>query len=1098
VTAAISPGLLWFDDWARENPWLALPAVFLWEFILLSLSFALDVWTELRSRLVKRAADEAELWVGSFFLRYRRRYLENLIFQHRNFDIKGLSTQSTYTLDLDHVFVELDLSPIAPHQASADMLRKLPEALHKGRHIVWDFLEADAQNPAKLVVLGAPGSGKTTLLKHVALTFAAGRSPTPQLRARHNVPILLFLREHTAKILAQPSLPLSRLIAEFCEEKRDLNVAQGWFDRILAKGRCIVMFDGLDEVTDLQTRSKIIAWVESQMSIHAKNRFVVTSRPHGYRENPMAGVSVLEVRPFSWPQVRDFVHKWYVAIEVKAQHRDDQGVRIDAKHGANDLLGRLRLAPALADLAVNPLLSTMIANVHRFRSSLPGKRVELYAEICEVSLGKRHQSKGLSLDITPAQKQRVLEPLAWRMMSDEIREVSKDNASSVIASTLVLVSPETEPTQFLVTIENDSSLLLQHEGSVYAFAHPTFQEFLAACHARRQPDLVDVLVQNLGKGWWRECLRLFAATGNATAILQACMRNDPLDPEALALAIECREEAKEIDLNVREKLNDLVETGLDQMDPIKRRPVAEAMLKVRVGGMHRLDEDRYIDPGLVTHADYQLFLEEVRIKGEYRQPDHWTGMHYLVGQGLDPVIGLRFSDTHAFCAWLTEREGSPWRFRPPTNDENATIDPKWETHEIVPWRLDAANSNAASRAWPVSIKTRQSAFLKTVLHKLQPEILASALACALERARDRARARGRATARALILALDLARDLDRSLALDLARDLAGKLDPSRALARDRGGVLDPSRARDLARALNLDVDRARTLALDLASGLDHALLRARALDLARARARALDHTLALDLADALYSARARARDRDLERARDRDPARALARALERARDRARALAGALDFELALDHALGLADALDHALGLADALDPARDVADPLDHALDLADALDPARALSHARARALDLELAANPDLDRALDHALDRALNRALDLELPLDRAHEHALGHLVARVEMAKIVALLSERDIETKIDNQSPCKIYSFLHKYSFLMNILWFINNGKHMLNDATLAQTSHRMTTCYLLASFKNSRINGDDPPFEALRLVKERPGTTQN
>ena len=120
-------------------------------------------------------------------------------------------------------------------------------------------------------------------------------------------------------------------------------------------------------------------------------------RALGYRDNPLSGVNVLDVRPFNSEQVTSFVQRWYVANEIKAQQRDDPGVRKDARTGARDLLDRLHGAPALSDLAVNPLLLTMIATVHRYRSSLPGRRVELYAEICEVSLGKRQQSRGIRL-----------------------------------------------------------------------------------------------------------------------------------------------------------------------------------------------------------------------------------------------------------------------------------------------------------------------------------------------------------------------------------------------------------------------------------------------------------------------------------------------------------------------------------------------------------------------------------------------------------------------------------------------------------------------------------------------------------------------------
>jgi predicted NACHT family NTPase len=87
---------------------------------------------------------------------------------------------------------------------------------------------------------------------------------------------------------------------------------------------------------------------------------------------------------------------------------------MQARQQADDLLRRIVRTPALLALAVNPLLLTMITTVHRYRSSLPGRRVELYAEICEVFLGKRQQSRGIEIDMTPAQKQSVLQPLAYK------------------------------------------------------------------------------------------------------------------------------------------------------------------------------------------------------------------------------------------------------------------------------------------------------------------------------------------------------------------------------------------------------------------------------------------------------------------------------------------------------------------------------------------------------------------------------------------------------------------------------------------------------------------------------------------------------------
>jgi hypothetical protein len=136
---------------------------------------------------------------------------------------------------------------------------------------------------------------------------------------------------------------------------------------------------------------------------------------------------------------------------------------MEADKGAKDLLARLRVSPTMQELAVNPLLLTLIATVHRYRSELPGRRVELYAEICEVFLGKRQAARGLELDMTPAQKIRVLRVLAYKMMCGGAREIPAGQAASIISGTLKLVAPAAEPLRFLQTIE---------EGGVYSFRAP--------------------------------------------------------------------------------------------------------------------------------------------------------------------------------------------------------------------------------------------------------------------------------------------------------------------------------------------------------------------------------------------------------------------------------------------------------------------------------------------------------------------------------------------------------------------------------------------------------------------------------------------------
>lgn len=664
-----------FAEQVTQNPWQALGLALLYESLVMITGFVFKVWQKLESRWVDRVADRVDEIVRATFIRYRRRYLEHLVYRHRVFDVKGLTTQGVFTLELKHVFVELSVAPQALHHVSADPIGQVPKQLRRGRRVIWDYLQSRQMAGQSLAVIGPPGCGKTTLLQHMALTLAAGKKRRRWMNAPYRLPILLFLRNHIQDIQSDVSLVdlVQRNLARW-----NLQAPAGWFENHLRQGRCLVMLDGLDEVADPKARKQVVGWVERQMVAYARNRFIITSRPHGYGTNPLSGVAVLEVRPFTSDQVQRFVYNWYLANEVMSAQKEDPGVRMVAQEGAEDLLRRLQKSPALLELAVNPLLLTMIATVHRYRSALPQRRVELYNEICDVFLGTRQQAKGLELDLTPAQKKFVLQPLAYHMMCRQQREIPLADARKVITEPLELVSPQYTSADFLKMIENTAGLLLERETGLYGFAHKTFQEYLAANHIQEK-QLESELAARIEDPWWEETIRLYAAQVGGSSIIEACLAGDNPSVAALTLAIECVEEAREVKPTLRIRIKTILAKGVEDTDPSRRQVLAEALLNLRLRRLIRITEDKYADTSLIAHAEYQLFLDAQRAYDNYYQPDHWLAYRFPPGQGKMPVVGVRPSDVIAFCDWLTQRESSGWYYRLPKAGE---LNPAIRDHEI--------------------------------------------------------------------------------------------------------------------------------------------------------------------------------------------------------------------------------------------------------------------------------------------------------------------------------------------------------------------------------------------------------------------------------
>ncbi|MSV28409.1 MAG: NACHT domain-containing protein [Bryobacterales bacterium] len=806
---------------------------------------------------------------------YERDYRKRVFYHCCNFDLKGLSKQGVYSLEMKPVFVEPSLAPDQADERGNDPFpSQSPAGAGAERLEVWEYLE----KPGHFAIIGAPGSGKTTLLKHVATALAASR----RKKVHQTLPVYLCLRTHAKVISENPDLSLQDVIlASEAVKSQTLKPPPNWFERKLNEGKCLVLLDGLDEAGDAATRLKVSAWVEKSIQDHAGSRFLIASRPWGYYENPVPGVSTLRVLPFSEHQTSRFVSNWYHANEAISHNSGDEDESSKTRRGAAELMSRVRGSDVLTDLAANPLMLTMIATLHRYRGHLPGGRAELYRDFFEAFLGNRQKVEGArdEFNMTPDQKRIVLESLAYRLMSMRSSEIAAVDAAIVIDSAVKAVNPSAGPGDFLEMVENSSGLLLERERGVYSFGHKTFQEYLAAVHMRANR-LERDLAAFTGEEWWHETIRLYVAEADATPILEGCLRHEPPSLPALTLLVECIQEAQKVDPAWPAMIASLITNS----DPEHERIYGEAMFVIRRRDMAGIDELHAVDSRFVTNAEYQVFLDEVPARANDFRPDHWTAPRFSAGEGSRPVAVSRNSQVKAFGEWMTVKYGGrSWNYTIPSLRQLQDVAP----HE--PGQRDAQRDIGCWSTEGLAGGDDNSAKLRLAAEKLLQSLIrtleANACARAVEIIRALAvplaldRGRPRENARALVLARDAAREsvldlvLDLRLASGLSINLPGDLGLAAAHARAGDLDLDLDRARDRALDLDLDLvlDRARDLALDLARDL------------------AIDHALDLDRALARFPVR--------------DLARALDLALDIAVDRARALALHLTRELDLDRAL---------------------------------------------------------------------------------------------------------------------------------------------------------------------------------------------------
>lgn len=600
---------------------------------------------------------------------FKHRYFEHLVYKYRTYRTQGVLTKGPFTLDLEKVFISLRVGAESPSNVSPQLIRKDDTGKDFS---IWDFLGKTltrAEHHQHIVVLGGPGSGKTTLLEHLALTYALGVERRQHAAAPKLIPVLLYLRD-VRNIITDAQPPNIIELIERQEFIRKLNPPPHWFETKIRQKKCLIMLDGLDEVADEAQRKRVSLWVNQQLEAY-QTSFILTSRPFGYTSAPIENVGVsLEVQPFNSSEVEQFINNWYLQNEIMSQvRREDPGVREEARKKADDLVTRIKGSPPIAAMAVNPLLLTMIATIHAIRAVLPGKRVELYAEICDVLLGRREEAKGIHAQLTSIPKRAVLQVLAFELMQKKTREFTLELGCELIEGILSAVTNEGEidPRGFIEQVQNVSGLIVEKTIGTYEFAHQSFQEYLAAVQIKAANQGA-LLVENIHDSWWSETIRLYAAQGDATALIRTALEKPSV--VALTIASDCLEEAAIIEPEVRRQLERTLNEGIESADPLIARMAAEVKLALRLNRLERIDDNTEIDLGYVTCAEYQLFIDDKLGEGLHRQPDHWKSRRFLKGEGALPVAGVRASDAKEFCEWLSQRHQlSGYVYRLPEYDE---------------------------------------------------------------------------------------------------------------------------------------------------------------------------------------------------------------------------------------------------------------------------------------------------------------------------------------------------------------------------------------------------------------------------------------------
>ncbi|MCI0731531.1 MAG: SUMF1/EgtB/PvdO family nonheme iron enzyme [Chloroflexi bacterium] len=489
----------------------------------------------------------------------------------------------------------------------------------------------------RLVVLGDPGSGKTTLLRYLALVYArdlAGRSGLVKeklgLAESGALPILLPLRQIGAFLQSQSEESteghalLLRFLHQYLQNER-IDVPLDFFDSYLEGGRAVILLDGLDEVAGSDLRRRVARLVESFSRAYAGCRYLVTSRIVGYSGPVRLGEEYVTttVRDFTLGDVAQFLTYWHRLVAA-GQLGPGATAEAYAADQTRQLMAAIQGNERVRELAINPLMLTVIALVHRDRVKLPDRRAELYAEAVDVLLGKWDEARGVTerpvLEGKPfdtGDRRLMLQALALHLHQARLKEIEADALRRLLFGLFRDMAgddrgAERAVTRFLEVIEERTGLLAARGEGVYAFSHLTFQEYLAALAVAARDDYLAYTLARSGDSWWREVILLEAgylstqSKERTTRLIQALAgrKEEPEPYYNLVLAAECLQDigSNRVKGNLASEIRQRLQTELEtspkegflgarqlfmrDMTPrgVTERRIAAATALARIGG----------------------------------------------------------------------------------------------------------------------------------------------------------------------------------------------------------------------------------------------------------------------------------------------------------------------------------------------------------------------------------------------------------------------------------------------------------------------------------------------------------------------------------
>jgi NACHT domain len=387
------------------------------------------------------------------------------------------------------------------------------------------------------VVVGVPGGGKSTFFEWLQLSVA-----NVDIRlisgGGQAIPLLLRVRQ-----LDPYKLPRGAALIEKATASRDRAtlMPEGWIHRQMKSGRVLFMLDGLDETEPSIRDDYILPWLADLCKEYPDCLYLVSSRPVGYPPGALRKMRFAEcdLQDFRNQEITEFTRHWCTSIRL-AQNEPDQEARREGAKEGDQIVEGFKDHPYIRNLARNPLMLSAICLVNYFEGGeLPKDRALLYKLCVEGLLHHWDQRRGIRSEYPLDEKLRVSREVAIAMQADDRAEYEAAKVLKVFAEVL---KDKDRAKRLLEHIRYRTGLLIERRAGVFAFAHLTFQEYLAARAVYEENSLgidSNQMASEHADGRWNEVIALFcgsASTAAARKMIESLVKQSDTEQLATVLA----------------------------------------------------------------------------------------------------------------------------------------------------------------------------------------------------------------------------------------------------------------------------------------------------------------------------------------------------------------------------------------------------------------------------------------------------------------------------------------------------------------------------------------------------------------------------------